>query len=85
MKRIRTEIHVTVATYVGEDVSLDGRKPLSRTPDAVDAISVSRIETLDGVVPVAMVTGGHIAAMMAKTAPVLVERMSFATRKLLNT
>lgn len=47
MKNVRTEIHITIATYVGEDVGQD--KPLlSRTPDNVEAISLTRVSTLSG-------------------------------------
>jgi hypothetical protein len=47
MKNVRTEIHITVATYVGEDIGED--KPLlSRTPDNVEAISLTRVSTISG-------------------------------------
>jgi len=45
MKNIRTEIHITVATFVGEDVGQD-KPPLSRTPDNVEAISLVRVSSI---------------------------------------
>jgi hypothetical protein len=45
MKNIRTEIHITVSTFVGEDVGQDKPK-LSRTPDNVEAISLVRVSTI---------------------------------------
>jgi hypothetical protein len=50
MKNVRTEIHITVSTFVGDDISPDGQdKPaLSRTPDNVEAISLVRVSTISG-------------------------------------
>jgi hypothetical protein len=42
MKHLRTEIHITVACYIGEDVGVD-KLPLSRSPNAVDAVSLTRV------------------------------------------
>lgn len=48
MKNIRTEIHITVATFVGEDIHPTDKPPLSRTPDNVEAVSLVRVSTLSG-------------------------------------
>jgi hypothetical protein len=79
MKNIRTEIHITVATFVGDDIG-EAKPPLSRTADAVDAISLTRVSGLGSTITVSETVQGHILALMMNAAPVLAAKLEHATR-----
>lgn len=83
MKNIRTEIHITVATYIGDDVSQD-KPALSRTADAVEAVSLTRVSS--ATVPPFRKTEDmvkeHVEALLKSASNVLPDKIAHAVRKL---
>jgi len=79
MKHIRTEIHVIVATYIGDDIDPSGgNPPLSRSANSIECVSLTRIA------PAFPVTGekphvqasAHVEALLASAKEVLPSRVS---------
>ena len=81
MKNIRTEIHITVATYVGDDIS-DAKPLLSRSPDFTEGCTVTRVSSLGPRIGAHEAAKGHVTALMANAASVLAEKAAYGVRTL---
>lgn len=83
MKTIRTEIHITVATYIGDDVG-QGAPPLSRSANSVECVSLTRVASafpVTGEKPHVQ-AGAHVEALLASAKEVLPGRVSHNVRNL---
>ncbi len=81
MKNIRTEIHITVATYIGEDVGQDA-PPLSRSANSVEAVTITRVSQcfpVTGEKPHVQAQT-HVEALLASAKEVLPGRVSHNIR-----
>ena len=83
MKNVRTEIHITVATFVGEDIGQD-KPPLSRTPDNIEAISLARVSAISDLTEYLKTpaTAGyhHTEAMLESLASTLPHRVQIGLK-----
>lgn len=83
MKNIRTEIHITVATYIGEDVGQDV-PPLSRSANSVECVSLTRVSQcfpVTGEKP-HVTAATHVEGLLASAKEVLPGRVSYNVRNL---
>lgn len=72
-KAIRLQISVTIIAHVGDDLS-EHDVP-QREPDACTVVRLVRFAECGTMVHAADAASGHIAGVMANTAPVLAERV----------
>lgn len=79
MPRIRTEIHVTVTTYVGDDVGED-TPALVRSADAFETVALVRVQAVQA--GAHDVAAEQIATMLQGVTPVLAERIRHTLRNL---
>ena len=82
MKTIRTEVHITVATYIGDDIG-EAKPPLSRTANVVDCVSLTKVSAafpITGEKPHA-VAKEHVEGLL-RNAGLLAERISHDVRNL---
>lgn len=83
MKNIRTEIHITVATYIGDDIGQEA-PPLSRSANSVEAVSITRVGTcfpVTGEKP-HVTAAAHVEGLLASAKEVLPGRVSHNVRNL---
>lgn len=82
MTTIRTEVHITVATYIGEDIG-EAKPPLSRTANAVDCVSLTKVSSafpVTGEKP-HVVAREHVESLL-RNAGLLADRISHDVRNL---
>jgi len=81
VKNLRTEIHITVATYVGDDIS-EAKPPLSRSPDAAEGCTVVRVSHVGEHTSAPEAGKAHVFALLSNAASVLSEQINHKLRSL---
>ena len=77
-KNVRTEIYITVATFVGEDIG-GANVPngdIERLPEATDSIELVRLAPLGPTITAGETSSGHILTLLGNAAPLLAERIA---------
>lgn len=80
MKNLRVEIKIIAIVHVGEDVNHEGPAP-DRDPDAVTSVVLARVAHVGPMVSARDGAAGHLAGIMANSAPVLGERLRHQLRE----
>lgn len=84
MKNIRTEVSISVRTFVGDDIGQEA-PPLARLPEATEYVLIIRTSGLGPNVTVPETVNGHVVALLANAAHVLPEKLAHQTRHIPNT